>query len=64
MRTYTEHERVRVEVRHRGTPRTRYTWELHGEYKALPFKESREQYGSWEEASRAGKAALKVYLHS
>jgi hypothetical protein len=64
MRTYAKHERVRVEVRHRGLPPTCYTWELYDEYDALPFKESREQYGSWEEASQAGKAAVKVLLPS
>jgi len=64
MITHTEHEQARVEVRHRGPPRTPYTWELHSEYEALPFKESREEYSSWEEASSAGKAALKAYLHS
>ena len=55
---------LRVEVKHRGAPRKRYTWELHYEARALPVKESSGTFASWEEASQAGKLALSEYLHA
>jgi len=64
MKTYIEREPVRSEVRHYGMRAPRYRWELYTEYEALPFKESREQYDSWDEACQAGKAALKRHLQS
>jgi hypothetical protein len=32
------------------------------EHKVLPVEESRDQFGSWEEASQVGKKALKALL--
>lgn len=55
-------ERLRVEVKHRGIPPERYTWELHAEDVVLPVKESIVGFNSWDEASQAGKAALKKYI--
>jgi hypothetical protein len=54
--------RLRVEVKHRLPAPNRYTWELHSKDKVLPVEESREQFSSWEEASQAGKKALKKLL--
>jgi hypothetical protein len=51
--------RLRVEVKHRRPAPNRYTWEIFGERKILPVEESCDQFGSWEEASQAGKNALK-----
>jgi hypothetical protein len=51
--------RLRVEVKHRRPAPNRYTWEIFREHKILPVDESCDQFGSWEEASQAGKKALK-----
>jgi hypothetical protein len=48
-----------VEVKHRRPAPNRYTWEIFREHKILPVEESCDQFGSWEEASQAGKKALK-----
>jgi hypothetical protein len=50
---------LRVEVKHRGVAPKRYTWEIFSEGKILPMEESADQFRSWEEASQAGKKALK-----
>lgn len=52
---------MRVEVRHRRPPPRRYTWEIFRAGTILPVKESGDQFGSWEEASDAGKTALKIW---
>jgi hypothetical protein len=41
---------------------TTNTWEIFSEHKVLPVEESRDQFGSWEEASQVGKKALKALL--
>lgn len=51
--------RLRVEVKHRHAAPNRYTWEIHRDHEALPVDEARNQFGSWEEASQAGKQMLK-----
>ena len=51
--------RLRVEVKHRYPAPTRYTWEIYREHKALPVEESRDRFGSWEEASQVGRKALE-----
>jgi len=48
-----------VEVKHRHAAPNRYTWEIHRDNEALPVEEGRNQFGSWEEASQAGKNMLK-----
>jgi len=48
-----------VEVKHRHAAPNRYTWEIHRDHEALPVDEARNQFGSWEEASQAGKQMLK-----
>jgi hypothetical protein len=52
---------LRVEVKHRCAAPKRYTWEIFSEGKMLPVEESTDQFGSWEEASQAGKKALKKF---
>ena len=52
-------DRLRVEVKHRCPPPDRYTWEIFHERDVLPVEESCDRFGSWEEASQAGKNALK-----
>lgn len=54
--------RLRVEVKHRRPAPNPYTWEIYSEDKVLPVEESRDQFSSWEEASQAGKKALKKSL--
>ena len=53
---------LRVEIKHRCPAPNRYTWEIFCEHRALPVEESRDQFGSWEEASQVGKKALKKLL--
>jgi hypothetical protein len=53
---------LRVEVKHRCAAPKRYTWEIFSEGKALSVDESPDQFRSWEEASQAGKKALKKLL--
>ena len=53
---------LRVEVKHRCTAPKRYTWEIFSEGKMLPLEESTDQFHSWEEASQAGKKALKKLI--
>jgi hypothetical protein len=50
---------LRVEVKHRSPAPKRYTWEIFHDDKVLSVKESRDQFGSWEEASQAGRDAMK-----
>jgi hypothetical protein len=50
---------LRVEVKHRYPTPNQYSWEIFREGKALPVEESFERFGSWEEASQAGKKELK-----
>ena len=59
MRELSVGSRLRVEVKHRRPAPKRYTWEIRGEHDVLPVEESPEQFGSWEEASQAGKNELK-----
>ncbi len=54
-------ERYRVEVKHRWSFPKRYTWEVHDYTKVLPLFKSRMGFGSWEEASIAGKIALVAF---
>jgi hypothetical protein len=53
---------LRVEVKHRHPAPKRYTWEIFSKHRVLPVEESRDQFGSWEEASQVGKTALKKLL--
>ena len=50
---------LHVAVTHRLRPPNRYGWELRP-VMGLPIEESRVQFASWEEASQAGKLALKA----
>jgi hypothetical protein len=50
---------LRVEVKHRCPAPNRYTWAIVREHEVLPLEESCDRFGSWEEASQAGKEALK-----
>jgi len=54
---------LHVEVKHRGSTPKRYTWEIRP-VQGLSVKESRIQYESWAEASRAGKKALMAFVAS
>ena len=51
--------RLRVEVKHWGQPPNPYTWEIFSDDKILSVENSRGQFGSWEEASQAGRKALQ-----
>jgi hypothetical protein len=51
---------LHVAVTHRFPPPNRYGWELRP-VKGPPVEESRVQFASWEEASQAGKSALKQF---
>jgi hypothetical protein len=53
-----------VEVRHRRPPPKRFTWEIHCKGVCLSVEESRGQFGSWEEASQAGKKGLIQFLQA
>ena len=53
----TDH--LRIEVKHRCSAPNRYTWEIVREHEVLPLEESWDRFGSWEEASQAGKKALE-----
>jgi len=48
-----------MEVKHRCPAPNPYTWEIFREREALPVEESFNRFGSWEEASQAGKKELK-----
>ena len=50
-----------VEVKHHCSAPKRYTWEIRAAH-GLSVEESRDQFASWEEASQAGKYALKDLL--
>jgi hypothetical protein len=50
---------LRVEVKHRCSAPKRYTWEIFRDREALPMEESYNRFGSWEEASQAGKKELE-----
>jgi hypothetical protein len=54
---------LHVEVKHRGSAPKRFTWEIRP-VQGLSVKESRIQYESWAEASRAGKNALMEFVAS
>jgi hypothetical protein len=51
----------RVEVKHRRPAPNSYTWEIFRKHKILSVEESCDRFGSWEEASQAGKKALKKF---
>jgi len=53
---------LRVEAKPRCAAPKRYTWEILSEGKTLPVEESTDQFRSWEEASQAGKKALKKLM--
>jgi hypothetical protein len=53
---------LRVEVKHRCPAPNEYTWAIFRNREALPFEESFNRFGSWEEASQAGKKVLKKLL--
>jgi hypothetical protein len=53
--------RLHVEVTHRYPTPNRYGWELRP-LSGLAVEESRAQFTSWEDASRAGKLALSQFL--
>jgi hypothetical protein len=59
MRKSTVGGRLRVEVKHRHAAPNRYSWEIHRDHEPLPVDEAHNQFGSWEEASQAGKQMLK-----
>ena len=50
---------LRVEVKHRCPGPNCYTWEIFSARQILRLEESRNQFGSWEEASQAGRKALQ-----
>jgi hypothetical protein len=50
---------LRVAVKHRGSAPNCYTWEIFCDHEILPMEEARDRFGSWEEASKLGKDALK-----
>jgi hypothetical protein len=50
--------RYEVRVRHHVPGPHRYTWHIHRRDRILPINESRVAFRSWEEANKAGKAAL------
>jgi hypothetical protein len=52
---------LQVKVTHRFPAPKPYGWELRPAA-GLPVEESRVQFGSWEEASQAGKLALRQSL--
>jgi hypothetical protein len=58
LRTTNNASQFHVEVTHRFPAPNRYSWELRP-VTGLPVEESRVQFTSWEEASQAGKLALK-----
>ena len=49
-----------IEVKHHCSPPNRFTWEIRAMC-GLAVEESRVQFGSWEEASHAGKQALERF---
>jgi len=60
-------DHLRVEVKYRCPAPNRYTWEIVREHEPLPLEESRDRFGSWEEAKSswkesAGKKALKKLI--
>jgi hypothetical protein len=61
MSTPAEYPPLHVKVTHRFQSSNRYGWELRPAA-GLPVKESRAQFASWEEASKAGNLALKIFL--
>jgi hypothetical protein len=58
----TQHQLRATIFNHRCAAPKRYTWEIFSEGKMLPADESTDQFRSWEEASHAGKKALKKLL--
>jgi hypothetical protein len=61
MSTPAEYPPLHVKVTHRLQPPNRYGWELRPAA-GLPVEESRAQFASWEEASKAGNLALKKFV--
>ena len=51
---------LHVVVTHRFPPPNRYGWEIRPAA-GLPVNQSRGEFPSWEEASQAGKLALKQF---
>ena len=60
-RTTNNSSQLHVEVTHRFPAPNRYSWELRP-VTGLSVKESGVQFASWEEASQAGKLALKQFF--
>jgi hypothetical protein len=63
MSTPAEYPPLHVKVTHSFQSSNRYGWELRPAA-GLPVKESRAQFASWEEASKAGNLALKKFVAS
>jgi hypothetical protein len=61
MRATHDTSRFHVEVKHHCAAPKQYTWEIRSAH-GLSVEESRDQFASWEEASQAGKYALKDLL--
>ena len=61
MRATNDTSQFHVEVKHHCSAPKRYTWEIRAAH-GLSVEESRDQFASWEEASQAGKDALKNLL--
>jgi hypothetical protein len=51
-----------IRVKHSHSPLVEYTWQIHSADQVLPVSESAIGYGSWEEASQAGKLALTKFI--
>ena len=60
-RATDDFSRLHVKVTHRFQSPNRYSWELRPAT-GLPVEESCVQFASWEEASKAGNLALKLFL--
>jgi hypothetical protein len=60
-RTTNDASPLHVEVTHRFQAPNRYGWELRP-VAGLAVEESRVQFTSWEDASQAGKLALKQFF--
>jgi hypothetical protein len=61
MRVTHDTSQFHVEVKHHCSAPKRYTWEIRAAH-GLSVEESGDQFASWEEASQAGKYALKDLL--
>ena len=58
------HDAAKPQKHRRVLRQKKYTWEMHGQGRCVSVEASREQFGSWEEASRVGSKALKQFLHA